>query len=61
MIIDDCGVEYLKRGYALGFRHVAEGNDAKILDVSKYLSIVKKIIYNNYCYFFLPNTSTLGW
>ena len=35
--VDDCGVDYQRRGHALGFRRIAEGSDAKILDVSKYL------------------------
>ena len=34
--LDDCGVEYRSRG-AVGFRRIAGGNEAKILDVSKYL------------------------
>ena len=33
----ECGVGPVSRGHALGFRFVADGSDAKILDVSTYL------------------------
>ena len=33
----ECGVGPVSRGHALGFRFVADGSDAKILDVSIYL------------------------
>ena len=41
----ECGVGPVSRGHALGFRFVADGSDAKILDVSTYLVcyIEKKI------------------
>ena len=32
--LENCGVGTVSRGQALGFRHVAKGSDAKILDVS---------------------------
>ena len=32
--LENCGVGPVSRGQALGFRHVAKGSDAKILDVS---------------------------
>ena len=32
--LENCGVGPVSRGRALGFRHIAKGSDAKILDVS---------------------------
>ena len=32
--LENCGVGPVSRGRALGFRHVAKGSDAKIIDVS---------------------------
>ena len=33
----ECGVGPVSRRHALGFRFVADGSDAKIIDVSAYL------------------------
>ena len=32
--LEDCGVDTVSRGIALGFERVAKGSDAKILDYS---------------------------
>ena len=42
----ECGVGTVSRGHALGFRFVADGSDAKILDVSNHFEIRDKI-YNS--------------
>ena len=34
---EDCGVDTIGRGIALGFDRVAKGSDARIVDVSCYL------------------------
>ena len=33
--LEDCGVDTVGRGIALGFERVAKGSDARIIDVSR--------------------------
>ena len=38
IILENCGIDTVSRGIALGFERVAKGSDAKIINVStKYI------------------------